>query len=156
MKLKWLRTGCHVGYTEHRPLRKITIEHWCMHKRCSNHSMTIIQQKKNRDKEQIPKGRRKLEIILVWYSLLYTKTENYKEQYTNKKGDKELKLKCLRTVLHGGNAWHRPLRKITIKRWCSIKCCSNHSIKRIQKWKRETRTNTKENKRLEIILVIYI
>ena len=30
--------------------------------------------------------------------------ENYKEQYTNKKVDKELKLKWLRTVFHGGNA----------------------------------------------------
>ena len=33
----------------------------------------------------------------------YNKMENYKEQYTNKKEDKELKLKCLRTVVHGGN-----------------------------------------------------
>ena len=30
--------------------------------------------------------------------------ENYKEQYTNKKGDKELKLKYLRTALHVGYA----------------------------------------------------
>ena len=26
LKLKWLRTALHVGYTEHRPVRKITIE----------------------------------------------------------------------------------------------------------------------------------
>ena len=26
LKLKWLRTVVHVGYTGHRPLRKITIE----------------------------------------------------------------------------------------------------------------------------------
>ena len=30
--------------------------------------------------------------------------ENYKEQYTNKKVDKELKLKWLRTAIHVGNA----------------------------------------------------
>ena len=38
----------------------------------------------------------------------------YKEQY-KKKGDKELKLKCLRTVCHVGYSGHRPLRKITIE-----------------------------------------
>ena len=71
---------------------------------------------KKRDKEQIPKGRRKLEIIYQWdNNLLDTKMENSKEQYTNKKGDKELKLKCLRTVCHVGDAGHRPLRKITIE-----------------------------------------
>ena len=42
--------------------------------------------------------------------------ENYKEQYTNKKGDKELNLKWLRTALHGGYTGHRPLRNITIER----------------------------------------
>ena len=86
LKLICLRTGCHVGNAWHRPLRKITIEHWCITKRCSNHSITGIQQrKKKRQRTQIPKGRRKLEIILVWYSLLDTKMENYKEQYTNNK-----------------------------------------------------------------------
>ena len=53
---------------------------------------------KKRVKEQkYQKGRRKLEIILGDI-VCYTKTENHKEQYTNKKGDKELKLKCLRTA----------------------------------------------------------
>ena len=49
------------------------------------------------------------------YSLLDTKMENYKELYT-KKGDKELKLKWLRTVFHVGYTGHRPLRNITIER----------------------------------------
>ena len=40
---------------------------------------------KQRDTEQIPKRKKKLEIILVGYSLLDTKMENYKEQYTNNK-----------------------------------------------------------------------
>ena len=41
---------------------------------------------KQRDKEQIPKKKKKIgNNILVWYSLLDTKMENYKEQYTNNK-----------------------------------------------------------------------
>ena len=59
LKLKWLRTASHVGYTGHRPVRKITIEQICTRKRCSNHSITRIQQrKKMRQRTQIPKGRR--------------------------------------------------------------------------------------------------
>ena len=50
--------------------------------------------------------------------------ENYKEQYKNKhknniqtkKGDKELKLKWLRTCFHVGYTGHRPVRNITIER----------------------------------------
>ena len=38
----------HVGYTGHRPLRKITIEQICFIKRCSNHSRTRIQQRKTK------------------------------------------------------------------------------------------------------------
>ena len=45
---------------------------------------------KKRDKNKYKENKR-LEIILVIYSLLYNKMENYKEQY-KKKGDKELKL----------------------------------------------------------------
>ena len=41
--------------------------------------------------------------------------EKYKEKY-KKKGDKELKLKCLRTASHVGYTGHRPLRNITIER----------------------------------------
>ena len=41
---------------------------------------------KQRDKEQIPKRKKKIgNNILVGYSLLDTKMENYKEQYTNNK-----------------------------------------------------------------------
>ena len=52
---------------------------------------------KKRQRTQIPKRKKRIgNNILVGYtctcSLLYTKIENYKEQYTNKKGDKELKL----------------------------------------------------------------
>ena len=53
---------------------------------------------KQRDKEQkYQKGRRKLENnILVGYSLLDTLTENYKEQYTNKKkGDKRIEIEMV-------------------------------------------------------------
>ena len=72
---------------------------------------------KQRDKEQIPKGRRKLEIIYQWDIVCQIlKMENYKEQYTNNKREtKELKLKWLRTVLHVGYFGHRPLRNITIE-----------------------------------------
>ena len=55
MKLKCLRTVVHVGYTGHRPLRKITIELISLIKRCSNHSRTIIQKGKKETEEQIPK-----------------------------------------------------------------------------------------------------
>jgi hypothetical protein len=55
--------------------------------------------------------------------MCYNKMENYKEQYKNKhknniqtkKETKELKLKWLRTVIHGGNTGHRPVRNITIE-----------------------------------------
>ena len=40
--------------------------------------------------------------MLAQYSYCNNKMENYKEQY--KKEDKQLKLKWLRTVIHGGNA----------------------------------------------------
>ena len=148
MKLKWLRTVSHVGYTGHRPLRKITIERWCIIKRCSHHSIPRIQQrKKKRQRTQIPKRKKRIgNNILVGYSLLDTKMENYTEQYTNnKKETKELKLKWLRTAIHVVNFWHRPLRKITIKLICMIKRCSNHSITRIQNGKtKRQRTNTKK------------
>ena len=67
-----------------------------------NNKNTTTEKKET--KEQIPKGKKKIgNNILVGYSLLDTKMENYKELYT-KKGDKELKLKWLRTVIHVGNA----------------------------------------------------
>ena len=50
--------------------------------------------RKKRQRTQIPKGRRKLENnILVGYSLLDTKMENYK--YTNKKGDKRIEIEMV-------------------------------------------------------------
>ena len=95
----------------------------------------ITTTEKQRDKEQIPKRKKKIgNNILVWYSLLDTKMENYKEQYTNNKRRQRIEIECLRTVCHGGNAWHRPVRKITIEHWCALKCCSNYSITIIQKW----------------------
>ena len=67
-----------------------------------------------------------------------------------------MKLKCLRTVLHVGYTGHRPIRNITIERWCLIKCCSNHSITRLQqrKIKRHKNKCQKGRRKLEIILVI--
>ena len=50
------------------------------------------------------------------YSLLDTKMENYKEQYTNKKRRQRNEIERLRTGIHGGYFRHRPLRKITIER----------------------------------------
>ena len=64
-----------------------------------------------RQRTQIPKKKKKIgNNILVGYSLLDTKMDNYKEQYTNKKGDKELKLKWLRTFFHVGYTGHIPTR----------------------------------------------
>ena len=60
MKLKWLRTFLHVGYSGHRPLRKITIECICFLKRCSNHSRTIVQKGKKETEEQTPKKKMKI------------------------------------------------------------------------------------------------
>ena len=62
-------------------------------------AVQIIQEqeynkRKKRDKEQIPKRKKKIgNNILVGYSLLDTKMEIYKEQYTNNKRErKEVKL----------------------------------------------------------------
>ena len=52
-EIECLRTVTHVGDTGHHPLRKITIERFCIIKHCSNHSITIIQPGKK--KQQIPK-----------------------------------------------------------------------------------------------------
>ena len=48
----------------------------------------------------------------IYSAVIKWKTK--KEQY-KKKGDKELKLKCLRTTSHVGYTGHRPLRNITIE-----------------------------------------
>ena len=63
LKLKWLRTVCHGGYTGHRPFRNITIERFCITKRCSNHSITIIQKRK-KETEQIQKKRIKIKLAI--------------------------------------------------------------------------------------------
>ena len=159
-EIECVRTVSHGGNAWHRPLRNITSEQSSIIKRCSNHSITKIQHQEKRDKEQIHKRKKKIRNnILLWYtcSLLDTKMENYKEQYTNKnKETKELKLKWLRTAFHVGYTGHRPLRKITIERWCFIKRCSNHSITRIQQRKKRDKEQIPKGKRkLEIILVIY-
>ena len=115
-----------------------------------NNKNTTTEKKET--KEQIPKGKKKIgNNILVGYSLLDTKMENYKEQeYTNKKKeDKELKLKWLRTLLHVGYTGHRPLRKITIEQICFIKRCSNHSRTRIQQRKNKETKNTNTKKEEE-------
>ena len=57
-----------------------------------------------------------------------------------------MKLKCLRTLYHVGDAWHRPLRNITIERWCIIERCSNHSITIIQKKKKRQEQIPKKKK----------
>ena len=77
-----LRTFIHVGYFGHRPLRNITIELRCTRKRCSNHSITRIQQQKNKETKNTNTKRKKKigNNILVGYTLLDTKMENYKEQ----------------------------------------------------------------------------
>ena len=131
MKLKCLRTFFHSGDVWHRPLRNITIEHWCAIKRCSNHSIIIIQKRKKRQKNKYQRMKKiGNNVSNIQFVILKWKTIKNNIQ---KKGDKEFKLNCLRTLLHGGDAWHRPLRNITIEHWCLIKRCSNHSITIIQK-----------------------
>ena len=62
LKLKWLRTASHVGYSGHRPVRKITIELIYLIKCCSNRSITRLQQQEKKEtKNKYQKGRRKLE-----------------------------------------------------------------------------------------------
>ena len=73
--------------------------------------------------------------------------ENYKEEY-KKKGDKELRLKCLRTAVHVGYTGHRPLRNITIEHFCFIKRCSNHY--NIIKRRTKQRKQEKEKERKKI------
>ena len=68
----------------------------------SNHSITIIQQRKKREKEQIPKRKKKIgNNILVWYSLLDTKMENYNEQYTNKKRTQRIEIEMVTYCVTG-------------------------------------------------------
>ena len=57
-------------------------------------------------------------LIVILVTLEVTQRDIPQEQHTNKKGDKELKLKLkwLRTAFHVGYSGHRPLRKITIER----------------------------------------
>ena len=63
------------------------MHHETLFKSFNNNNKTT---EKQRDKEQIPKRKKKIgNNILVGYSLLYTKMENYKEQYTNKKETKK-------------------------------------------------------------------
>ena len=50
----------------------------------------------NRDKEQMPKRKKKIgNNILVGYSLLDTKMENYKEQYTNNKRRQRIEIEMV-------------------------------------------------------------
>ena len=121
-----LRTVCHVGHFWHHPLRNITIEHWCTLKCCSNHSITIIQNREKRQ-EQIQKKKiignnisDTVFVIIKWKTI---------KNNTTKK-EKRIEIECLRTALHVyfARIVDRPLRKITIERWCPIKRCSNHSI----------------------------
>ena len=96
-----------------------------------NNKITTMENKRQRTNTK-----RKKKIgnnILVWNSLLDTKMENCKEQY--KKKEKIIQIECLRTAIHVDNAWHIPLRKITIESWCLIKRCSNHSRTIIQQRK---------------------
>ena len=83
------------------------------------------------------------------YSLLDTKMENYKEQYTNKnKETKEFKLKWLRTAFHVEYTGNCPLRKITIEQTCTLKRCFNHSITIIQQ-RKQKETKNKNTKKEE-------
>jgi len=144
LKLKCLRTVCHVGDAGHRPLRKITIEHWCITKRCSNHSITRIQQRKNKETKNKYQKKKRIGKNISGIQFVIIKWKHYKEQYTKK--EKRIEIEWLRTASHVGYTGHRPLRNITIERWCFTKHCSNHSITRLQQQeKKETKnTNTKK------------
>ena len=113
MILKWLRTVSHVGYTGHRPLWKITIESWCTLKRCSNYSITRIQQRKNKETKNTNTKRKKKigNNILVGYSLLDTKMENYKEQYTNNKRRQRIEIEMVTYFLSCWLLWTPPTSK---------------------------------------------
>ena len=75
-EIECLRTWLHVGDAGHRPFRNITIEHCCTRKRCSNHSITIIQKGNKRNKNQYQRKKKIGNNILVIYSLSDTKMEN--------------------------------------------------------------------------------
>ena len=60
---------------------------------------------------------------------------NYNQDYivrtiknNTKKRRQRIEIECLRTAHHVDYTGHRPLRNITIERFCFIKRCSNHSI----------------------------
>ena len=98
---------------------------------------------KKETREQTPiQRRRKLEIILAIYTYKFViiKWKTIKNNTKKRRNWNWL----LRTVFHVGNAWHRPLRKITIKRWCTFKRCLNHSITIIQKGEKRQEQIQKE------------
>ena len=103
------------------------------------------KKEKKRHKNKYQRKKKIGNNILVWYSLQYTKMENYKEQYTNNKRRQRIEIEYLRTIFQVDYIGHRPLRNITIERWCLIKRCSNHSRTIIQQRKNKSqRTNTKK------------
>ena len=81
--------------------------------------------KRKKETRTNTKGRRKLKKILAIRIVCYIKWKTIKN---NTKKKKEIELKCLRTPAQVGQAGHRPLRNITIDRWCTTKRYSNHSI----------------------------
>ena len=80
-----------------------------------NNKNTTTEKDKKRQRTNTKKKKKIGNNILVGYSLLDTKMENYQEQYTNKKRRQRIKSVMVRTSIHGGYTGHRPLRNITIE-----------------------------------------
>ena len=123
-----LRTASHIKHFWNHPLRNITIELWCTIKRCFNHLITKIQKEKNKIKKREKENWKNVSVFKFIIMKSKTRKSNTLEKNWNW---------LLHTFFHVENTWNHPPRNITIKLWCTIKRCFNHSITRIQEQKKK-------------------
>ena len=83
-----LRTSIHVCYFSNLPVTKITIECFCVFKRCFNQSISYIQPER---KEQYYKEKKKIKMLAI--------VDQYKKSVKRKR----IGIDFLRTAFHGGD-----------------------------------------------------
>ena len=156
MKLKCLRTPSHVGNAWHRPLGKIAIERYCPLKRCSNHSIARLQQRKKKRQRKNTKRKKKIgNNILVWYSLLDTKMENYKEQYTNNKRRQRIEIEMVTYWLPCWLHWTPPTSKHHYWTLMPLEMLFKPFSNKNTEIKKRDKNKYQRRRKSEIILVIY-
>ena len=76
--------------------------------------MTIIQQRKKRDTEQIPKRKKKIGNNISDIVLVIIKLKTVKNNTKTRR--QRIEIEWLRTGIHGGHSGHCPVRNITVER----------------------------------------